>query len=292
MSQKSHSTLCSISFSMQGFSFALSADIPGAGEQLIAIERFDSVASPDIEKQLQGLVHKYDIVNKPCVCVLHPSDYQLLLTERPNVSGEEMADALRWTVPSKVHLSAEQSLVQAFETSLFPNKVFACVVAKDIVVKMSNWLHSIGLDLLKITITELALTRIFGRVFKRDHTVGLVHFMQGAGLFLLIKNGQLLQVRKLPALMEVQSQWDQLVMQMKKQIEEMAKMGCRVEEIYFTPGHEKTSASLKKFEIALNCRVEMLDLSSLLASHIGYQEKAFSNCLSAVGGSFCRNEGG
>ena len=88
--------------------------------------------------------------------------YQLLLTDKPNVDTVELSQALLWSIKDMVTLPVPQIHLDYFESPIPSNKINVVVVDKAKLVSMVQAIHEQNLQLIGISIEELAMTNLFG----------------------------------------------------------------------------------------------------------------------------------
>lgn len=278
--------ICSIAISNNALAFAVAKRIEEGKKsrsQLMAVEHQSSVTSGDVQKELSDLIEKYGAFGMPCVCVLHPSDYQLVLVDKPHVPESEMADALKWSAADRLGIKPEASLVQTFGCPHMSDKIFACITEQSLVVKIQQWLLSIGLKLHKITITELALANAMLATQHHDKTIAMLHFVQGSAMIMILNEGQLCSVMKLPSILG-KAQFDPFINQIKRLLVDAQSQGLEVSKLWITPGQISDEKSIKRIDIELTCPVDKLDMHAIMPTGMQYVDHVFSQTLAAVGG--------
>ena len=119
--------------------------------------------------------------------------YQLLLTDKPNVDVAELPQALLWSVKDMVTLPVPQIHLDYFEPPLVSNKINVVVVDKTKLISMVQAIHEQNLQLIGISIEELATTNLFD-----DNQARLVvsHNSGQELLLTVVKQGQLYMQRR------------------------------------------------------------------------------------------------
>ncbi|MGI2132860.1 MSHA biogenesis protein MshI [Shewanella baltica] len=136
--------------------------------------------------------------------------YQLLLTDKPNVDTVELSQALLWSIKDMVTLPVPQIHLDYFESPIPSNKINVVVVDKAKLVSMVQAIHEQDLQLIGISIEELAMTNLFGD----DNQARLVvsHHPGQELLLTVVKQGQLYMQRRVRGFTQLdKTQADELI---------------------------------------------------------------------------------
>ncbi|MBU2880215.1 MULTISPECIES: type IV pilus biogenesis protein PilM [Alteromonadaceae] len=151
----------------------------------------------DWQKHLQNYVSQESLTNTPCHVVLSPSKYQIQQVEKPQVSDDELAQALVWSVKDLMP-NQDEIVVDYFELpvqSAGANKVNVVALAKDKVEELTDGILHAGLELKSISILELIMADI---VESSDDAILTLVQESGQEICLnIIKHGQVYFSRRL-----------------------------------------------------------------------------------------------
>lgn len=126
---------------------------------------YDFVDDPEARQaSIKRFVSEYKLKGVPCTLVLNPRCYQLLLTDRPDVEEEEVAEALPWQVKDLLHYPLEEVVLQhiplpddAFNRR---NKMlYVAAAPKALLNQMADVIEQSELVLDSIDIAELVVYR-------------------------------------------------------------------------------------------------------------------------------------
>ncbi len=165
-----------------------------------ALEVFDDwTEKEDCGKVLQDWVSQNQLKGMPCNVALGAGEYQLLLTDAPDVPLRELRDAIRWKVKDLSSIPLEQAAVDAF---LLPAdgsrsaRPMAYVVVSELnkITRIINLMQQAELTLNSIDISELALRNL--SLLKPEATaensgVGVVQVFSGRASVNIYREGNL-----------------------------------------------------------------------------------------------------
>lgn len=126
---------------------------------------YDFIDDPEARRAaIENFVNEYKLSGLPCTLVLHPRCYQLLLTDRPDVEDEEVADALPWQVKDLLHYPLEEVVLQHIPLpddafSRRKKMVYVASAPKVLLNQMADMLEDSDLKLDSIDIAELVVYR-------------------------------------------------------------------------------------------------------------------------------------
>lgn len=167
---------------------------------LKSVKIFDETATQDDQTQaLKDWVLANELKNTACNITLGQGDYQLLLTEAPEVPEAEMRDAVRWKVKDLSAFPLENSALDIFflpGDGAKSGKKMVYVVLTEIskVKQLISMVQQAGLRLGAIEISELSLRNLSllkpeGQAEGRG--IGLVQLNQGKAIIYLYRSGNL-----------------------------------------------------------------------------------------------------
>lgn len=131
------------------------------------------------QSQLEVLnvaVQEHQLKEVPCVLVMEPDSYSLLQLEAPKVESSELASALRWSVKDMIDYHIDDAVIDAFELpssnrAHSQKMIYAIVTRKAILQERVDLLHSAGLEISAIDITEMALRNLSQVCSKDEHPI-------------------------------------------------------------------------------------------------------------------------
>ena len=202
-SWKRKNGLVSIEIGPNGFALAKIEESHHKLHKLSVCEYYEEDQFLKQKDALRDAVAKHKLMGHSCNLVLHPSEYQLLLVEAPNVAPQELRQAMRWQVKDLVHESLDDMIIDVFPLpgDSFRGRtamVYVVVVARDIIKKHVSSAKECGLNLLTIDISELCLRNITALLQQNsDDSVGLLMLGEGGGSINLTEGPRLYLSRKI-----------------------------------------------------------------------------------------------
>jgi MSHA biogenesis protein MshI len=149
---------------------------------------------------LSEWVENNKLTKQSCNVVLSAKDYQLLMIEKPQVSDEELRDAVKWKLKDLVTSPLESLAVDAFEipsTTGQQSKAMMYAVVTDLekVKSIIDLVHSAKLKLNAIDIDAFALRNL---MLSKDSSRGLaiLRLSSGAGELGIYRDGYLYLSRR------------------------------------------------------------------------------------------------
>ena len=155
-------SLCSFGLEDDGICFVRMKE--GKNGKL-TLENYDflsgeSSVHPILLKQISK---QYKVKNSTCATHLKHEDYQLLISEKPEVPDDDLIDALQWTVKDVIALPIENVTLDTF---YIPNQTSAkksinvVAASKDKIAQLDKPFEEAKLNLKIIDIEELALRNL------------------------------------------------------------------------------------------------------------------------------------
>lgn len=153
-------------------------------------------------RALSSIVGSLGLRGCPAAITLPPGSYSLLQIERPPVEDDELVAAARWRVGGMLDYPVEEAVLQVFEAPL-PNDrqrtpMLNVVAAPARSVRdLTSVVKKSGLVPQKVTVAELAIRDLVGRVETGSGPVVTVFLTGRQGLIQVTHNGQIHLSRRL-----------------------------------------------------------------------------------------------
>lgn len=146
-----------------------------------------------------GKSHPY--AKEPCSITLHPSFYQFMLIDAPDVADEEVPEAVKWKVSDLVDKPIEDLVVEvlvlpgdAYRGRL--KMVYVAIVEKTLIQEISEMMDGLGLLLDKISVSELSLVEYMNWIEGyEDLDVALIQIGKDAAQICLMEHRQVYMAR-------------------------------------------------------------------------------------------------
>jgi MSHA biogenesis protein MshI len=136
----------------------------------------------------------------PCVSVLDPGGYRLLLVEAPDVPADELRAAVRWRVKDLIDFHVDDAVIDVFEMPPHarggPRRMMYAVTAKAELVKREiERVEGAGLKLDVVDIPELSLRNIATLLESDQRGAALLYLSERRSTLLLVRQGTLYLAR-------------------------------------------------------------------------------------------------
>ena len=168
-----------------------------AGQFCIVESKFQACKAAERVAILTELVIELNVKGLLCNLVLPAKQYQTYPIEKPKVEESELADAARWRIKDMLDFDLDDAVTDVYG---YPSDALRgrpdqlnVVVGRSAIIKEGLKLVSeSGLELESIDIIDLALRNVAMRLSDDEHKAqALLYLRHGAGIMVLVKNGDL-----------------------------------------------------------------------------------------------------
>lgn len=151
---------------------------------------------------LQQSIAAGGLVRSHCNAVLPLGEYQLLLTEAPDVPPAELRAAMRWRIRELIDFHVDDAVIDVFDAPAggagsAQRQMYVVVARSALIERQVTQLQNAKLDLQAIDIPELALRNIAARLAEDDHGLAMLYFGRDRGLIILTRRSELYLARTL-----------------------------------------------------------------------------------------------
>lgn len=151
-------------------------------------------------KALAELVKEYGVAGAPCVGVMEPGSYNLLLVEAPGVAPTELKAAVRWRIKDLIDFHIDDAVIDVFDipgqgVQGRPKMMYVVVTRATLVQSYIERAREAKLNLSVIDIPELALRNIAALLPEDQQGVALLHFTRRGGYMTLTRQSALYLTR-------------------------------------------------------------------------------------------------
>lgn len=137
-----------------------------------------------------------------CNWVLGANEYDLLLTEAPDVQADELREAIRWQVRDLIDIDIEEAAIDVFEV---PRQIhmhnerlmYAVAAHSSVVSRIVRLMDRSGGELKAIDVAELALRNIVDRLPGQSTGCTLLYLGEQSGLIVVFGEQRLYLARRL-----------------------------------------------------------------------------------------------
>lgn len=240
-----------------------------------------------------------------CNWVLGPNEYDLLLTEAPDVQAAELREAIRWQVRDLIDIDLDDAAIDVFEV---PRQIhmhnerlmYAVAAHASVVSRIVRLMDRSGGELNAIDISELSLRNIVDRLPGADQGCTVLYLTADSGLILVFGNEELYLARRVPVGFQTLSQAESaaeladLLENIAAEIERsIAYCDSRfgylpAPTLWLSPMPGDTLAALQALAKQTGMRVRTIDLNQLLDPDTPLNPTQQQQCLLAMGGALRR----
>ena len=161
--------------------------------------------------ELAKVADDYKLSRYRCATLLHPTEYQLLMVDAPNVPREELKAAIRWRVKDLIDYHIDDATMDVLDIPIdkdLPGKshyMYALAAKNEIVQGQISQFERARIPLQVIDIPETAQRNIAQLYETAERGIAMLSFDHAGGLFTLSFEGELYLARRLDV------SWPQLV---------------------------------------------------------------------------------
>lgn len=170
-----------------GISLACARSNRSAVDSVVMLS--DDASTMPRPRVLAEYVEANELQGYQCNLVLDQSDYQLLLVDAPDVSLEELKEAMRWRIKDLISLPLDRAAMEVF---LLPSDgvrggkkmVYVVATDRDKLKELVSMVNGSGLELASIDIRELALRNLAGLKDDQDEGgrgIAIARILEGQG---------------------------------------------------------------------------------------------------------------
>ena len=156
----------------------------------------------DRGKQLARLAAQQQLKHARCTTLLDEPDYQLLLTEAPDVKPDELKAAIRWRIKDLISFHINDATLDVFDVPGTENtgrarEMYVVAVQNRAVQQRVDLMDGAGVNLRIIDIPEMAQRNVAALLPEDERGVALLAFHAHGGLITLTRGGELYLSRPL-----------------------------------------------------------------------------------------------
>jgi MSHA biogenesis protein MshI len=284
--------LLGLELSPDGIALAHVLRAPGKPAQLLRCA-FRAALPAAQAAELKSMVAEFALAGTPVNLLLHPSQYQLLLLECPDVPAEELRDAMRWKIKEQISEPIEQVLVDAFalpaDAYRGRSRMAYCVVlAKSRVEAWVSLLKQAGLELHSIDITEMAFRNLGLQVGAEGVNLALLRLRSSEGLIAVQQGAELYMARRIEQGLDQASQdFTGLTLEIQRSLDYFeSQLGKGyINRLLLIPMKREGTQALKVLSEGLAVNLQALSLPDLFAGQAAAEvdERQQAYCFAAVG---------
>lgn len=246
---------------------------------------------------LAQLAGEHGLKRASCTTLLGMSDYQLLLTETPEVSPDELKQALRWKVKDLIDFHINDATLDVFDipgaTAGGPAREMYTVAARnEAIQKRVDLMTGAGIGLDIIDIPELAQRNLAALLPEDTAGVMVMSLYAKGGLITVTRQGFLYLSRtlnlgheSLRSAAEPALYFDHIVLEVQRSLDyfESHFRESPVRHLVLAPLAEPVPGFMEYLAANLSVSVGSMDLSRLLDSDVELTPALQAECLTTIG---------
>lgn len=191
--------LCCISVSIQEIIFIYIKK--ESGKMVIKYSESHSYTDKNsLISLLNSIVKNNSFKNITCTLMLHPDDYQLIVTDQLPVTPSEFQSAIRWKIKDQLRFSLDDVVIDSFVLPKMKNNINKIMVVAAQASKLKTLCEQIrhcGLNLKSVDIPELALRNISFLYGKNEKTFVFIYVQDNSTLIQITSQKELYVTRTL-----------------------------------------------------------------------------------------------
>ncbi len=164
-------------------------------------EAFPYDDSTQLSAVFASIIKKHDLKNVRTSLILQPDDYQLLVTDALPVPPSEFQSAIRFKIKDLLHYPINDVVIDNFPIPKIkadsPLKIMIVASQTSKLLKLTEMMHEVGLDLVIIDIPELVLRNVLSLFEKENQSAVLIYVQEKSIELLITSQKQIFIVRKL-----------------------------------------------------------------------------------------------
>lgn len=287
--------LTAIGLEAQGVCVARVERPDGARPQLRALE-FRPLDGAPLDKLLASLAREHGLKRARCTTVLDEADYQLVLTEAPEVPPEELKAALRWRVKDLIDFHINDATLDVFDLpdtrGAAGREMYVVAARTRAVQERIERLETAGAGLEIIDIPELAQRNIALLLPQDAQGVAFLWLKAGGGNLTLTRQGMLYLTRPLTIGTDMlanaerrHAYLDQLVLEVQRSLDyyESHFRAPPIRHLVLAPLAGEVPELLEHLRGSLNLEVGSADLATLLDTDFELPAALQARCLATLG---------
>jgi len=256
------------------------------------------------DKVLSRLASDFDLRRSRCTTVLDPNDYNLLLTEAPDVPAEELRSALRWRVKDMIDFHVDDATIDVFDVTTpnttGKNRSMYVVAARNAAIQRRvDLCDNAGINLDVIDIPELALRNIAATLPEDVRGVVTLSFSAQRGLVTITRQGEIFLSRRLEMglahLLETEDRaplFDQVVLEVQRSLDYFDShfRQAHIDSLVLAPPSGDVPGLIDYLNQNLNLKAKAIDLTSVMQFDIDATSIMQADGLIALGAALRQEE--
>lgn len=268
----------------------------GARPRLRACEFRES--TPDgAGPALAQIASQYGLKRARCTTLLGEGDYQLLLTDAPEVGADELKQALRWKIKDLIDFHINDATLDVFDLpgnapGVPAREMYAVAARNEAIQKRVDLLTGAGIGLDVIDIPELAQRNLAALLPEDVAGVAVLSLQPKNGLITVTRQGSLYLSRalnigheSLRTAADPAMYFDHLVLELQRSLDyfESHFREAPIRHLALAPLAEPIPGLLEYLGANLNVTLGQMNLAELLDSDVELSAALQARCLGTIG---------
>ncbi len=246
---------------------------------------------------LAQIASQYGLKRARCTTLLGDGDYQLLLTDAPDVGADELKQALRWKIKDLIDFHINDATLDVFNLpGTVPGaparEMYAVAARNEAIQKRVDLLTGAGIGLDVIDIPELAQRNLAALLPEDVAGVAVLSLQNKSGLITVTRQGSLYLSRalnigheSLRTAADPAMYFDHLVLELQRSLDyfESHFREAPVRHLVLAPLAEPIPGLLEYLGANLSVTIGQMNLAELLDSDVELSATLQAHCLGAIG---------
>lgn len=290
------SGLTAIDLRVDGVSLAHVDRSTGGRPRLTACEFLPHDSSDDA-RLLGQLATRHHLKRTRCTTVLATGDYQLLLTETPEVKPDELKASIRWRIKDLIDFHINDATLDVFDlpngtTDGKPGEMYAVAARNEAIQKRVDLMTAAGIGLEIIDIPDLAQRNLSALLPEDAAGVAMLALGAQSGLITITRQGFLYLSRPvnlgyamLRSTDDPARYFDHIVLEVQRSLDyfESHFREAPVRNLVLAPLAEPVPGLIEHLRANLGANTDTLDLARLMDSDVELTSDLQARCFLTIG---------
>ena len=269
----------------------------GANRPRVSACELQTMTSGDGGKILVQLSSQHNLKRARCTTVLGSGDYQLLLTEAPDVGADELKQALRWKIKDLIDFHINDATLDVFDLpgaapEAKAREMYAVAARNEAIQRRVDLLTGAGIGLDVIDIPELAQRNLAVLLPEDSAGVVLLSLQDKSGLITITRQGYLYLSRalnigheSLRTAADPTMYFDHIVLEVQRSLDyfESHFREAPIRHLMLAPVADPLPGFMEYLSTNLNVGVGNMDLTQLLDSDMQLPLALQARCFTTIG---------
>ncbi|MFT5709166.1 MAG: MSHA biogenesis protein MshI [Oceanospirillaceae bacterium] len=275
--------------SEEGTSIAVS-EHNGDKLQLHLCEFFSALALAEKPALITDFIAEHHLASAHCSLILAASEYQLLLTEAPEVASHEMCDALWWKVKDLVAFDIENAQIDYLDlpednAKHQARKIYAVIADKSKVKAKVIWAQKLGLTPTTVEIPETALLHLVADLCSDLVGTSILYLNAEQSMLMLMSERKMYLSRTLQY--NYQDRMEAVVLDIQRSMDyyesQIGKPPCL--KVIVLPLQSDESSMMQTLLTNMGVEITTVNINDLIDSDMNISIEMQQHCLLAISGA-------